>query len=162
MHEVLLIDTSVFCRILRVEHKCTAAEHAATLAELEALIVRPGIITNLLLPAATIYETGNHIAQNGNGTERRKAALRFVKRVQQAFDGQAPWTPTELPGLSQMRGWLAEFPDRATMGVGLGDLSIIKTFEDLCGKTPNARVRIWSLDHHLSSYDRQPTGSLAG
>ena len=61
-----------------------------------------------------------------------------------------------------MSSWLAEFPARAAEGIGLGDLSIIKTYEEQCALHPNARVRIWTYDDHLSGYDRQPTGSLAG
>ena len=48
----------------------------------------------------------------------------------------------------------------ATTGVGLVDLSLIKLWERECRRHPNAYVRIWSLDAHLASYERQPTGSL--
>jgi len=47
----------------------------------------------LFLPLATILETGNHIAQNGNGTQRRKIAVFFVKQVQLALEGKSPFTP---------------------------------------------------------------------
>lgn len=161
MREIYLIDTSVFCRILRVPNMCSNHEHREALAEMVRLTSRAGITTTLLLPMATIYETGNHIAQNGDGNVKRKAALRFTRQVQAAFDGQAPWTPTPLPELREMSTWLAEFPDRAMAGVGLGDLSIIKTFEQQCELNPLSRVRIWSYDADLGGYDRQPTGSLA-
>lgn len=39
---------------------------------------------------ASILETGNHIAQNGNGSIRRTTALRFTKAVRGAFEGEAP------------------------------------------------------------------------
>lgn len=161
MREIHLIDTSVFCRILRVPNKCSDYEHKEALAETIRLTSRRSITTTLLLPMATIYETGNHIAQNGDGNIKRKVALRFIQQVQDAFNGQAPWTPTPLPELRDMCGWLAEFPDRAMGGVGLGDLSIIKTFEQQCELNPLSRVRIWSYDADLGGYDRQPTGSLA-
>jgi hypothetical protein len=38
-----------------------------------------------LLPMATIIETGNHIAHNGNGDVRRQTAERFVKEVKAAL-----------------------------------------------------------------------------
>lgn len=160
MREIYLIDTSVFCRILRVPNMCSDQEHGEALAEMVRITSRPGVATTLLLPVAVIYETGNHIAQNGNGNVRRKAALRFTQQVQAAFDGKAPWTPTPLPDLREMAGWLAEFPDRAMTGVGVGDLSIIKTFEQQCELNPLSRVRIWSYDSDLGGYDRQPTSSL--
>ncbi|RZK87719.1 MAG: hypothetical protein EOO62_38770 [Hymenobacter sp.] len=161
MREIHLIDTSGFCRILRVPNMGSDQEHEAALAELGLLASRVGVTTTFLLPVAAIYETGNHIAQNGDGNVKRKAALRFTKQVQAALDGQAPWTPTPLPDLRDMATWLTEFPDRVATGTGLGDLSIIKLFEQQCELNPLARVRIWSTDEHLSAYDRLPTGSLA-
>lgn len=134
--------------------------YAETLSELERLITQPG--TTLLLPVVTIYETGNHIAQNGSGSQRREVAQRFIKQVLAAFDGRAPWTPTLLQGPNEIAGWLSRFPDCAMRGVGLGDLSIINMFEQQCLLHPNARVRIWSYDADLTGYDRAPTGSLAG
>lgn len=161
MREVYLIDTSVFCRILRVPNMCSDQEHKEALMELARLTNRVGITTTLLLPVAAIYETGNHIAQNGDGNVKRKTALRFAKQVQAALDGRAPWTPTPLPDLRDMAAWLDEFPNLVVTGTGLGDLSIIKLFEQQCELNPLARVRIWSTDEHLSAYDRLPTGSLA-
>jgi hypothetical protein len=156
MREIHLIDTSVFCNIMQIPGMCP--QHKEALTELQALVSRPG--TTLLLPVTTIYETGNHIAQNGSGGQRRQAAQRFVTQVQAAFDGRAPWTPTPLQGPTEMGSWLALFPDYALRGVGLGDLSIIKTFEQQCELNPLSRVRIWSYDSDLGGYDRQPTSSL--
>nr|WP_232023833.1 hypothetical protein [Microcystis viridis] len=36
---------------------------------------------SLFLPMATILETGNHIAQNGDGNQRRTCAEKFVNQV---------------------------------------------------------------------------------
>lgn len=162
MREIHLLDTSVFCCILRVSGLCSEAEHQAALREVAALTSQPGITTTLLLPVATIYETGNHIAQNGDGDARRKAGLRFAKQVAMAFANKAPWTPTPLPSQEQMQEWLPLFPDYAMRNVSLGDLSIIKTFEQQCELNPLARVRICSYDKHLAGYDHRPMGSLAG
>lgn len=134
------------------------AQYIDTIAELQALVKQPG--TTLLLPVTTIYETGNHIAQNGDGNQRRQAAQRFVAQVQAAFDGSAPWAPTPLQGPDEMSTWLSLFPDFAMQGVGLGDMSIIKTFEQVQQQNPNSRVRIWSYDDDLSGYDYRPAGSL--
>ncbi len=157
MREIHLIDTSVFCHIMQIPGKCS--RHKEAMGELRVLVTQPG--TTLLLPVTTIYETGNHIAQNGSGNQRRQVAQRFVEQVQAAFDGRAPWTPTPLQGPAEMGNWLSLFPDYALRGIGLGDLSIIKTFEQQCELNPQARVRIWSYDENdLSGYDRLPTGSL--
>lgn len=157
MREIHLIDTSVFCCILPVPNMCSNQEHRDAVAELKRLASRPG--TSLLLPVATIYETGNHIAHAP--TRRRSIAQKFVEFVRAGFASQPPWTLTPLPDYEQMGTWLAEFPDRAEAQIGLGDLSIIKTYEEQCVLHRYARVRIWSYDTHLSAYDRLPSGSLA-
>lgn len=156
MREIHLIDTSVLCNVMRIPGMCP--QYTAVMTELQQLVAQKG--TTLLLPVATIYETGNHIAQNGSGEQRRRVAQHFAQQVQAAFDGRAPWTPTPLPGPVEMSSWLALFPDYAMRGVGMGDLSIIKTFEQQCQLNPNARVRIWSYDTDLGGYDRLPTGTL--
>ena len=158
VREIHLIDTSIFCRILRVPGLCSVAEHQAALAELGVLLARSEV--TLLLPVAVIYETGNHIAQNGDGDVRRKAALRFAERVKEALNGNAPWTPTPLPELRHMTSWLNDFPTWAVTGSGLGDRSIVWDYEQQRELSPLARVRIWSTDEHLTSYDYRPTSSL--
>lgn len=157
MREIHLIDTSVFCCILKVPKMCSEEQQREARAELKHLTSRAG--TSLLLPVATIYETGNHIAHAPS--RRESVARNFVAFVRAGFDRQPPWTLTPLPNHEEMSSWLATFPEHAEMKMGLGDLSIIHTFHDQCLLNPDARVRIWSIDEHLSSYDRQPTGSLS-
>jgi hypothetical protein len=104
---------------------------------------------------ATIYETGNHIAQNGDGRVRRGIAEIFVNQVKQAFLGKAPWTPTPFDNDKEFSEWLAQFPDQAMRGSGIGDLSIIKVFERQCELHPHRHVFIWSYDEHLKAYNRE-------
>lgn len=137
---------------------CSTEESKQAIAELKVLLARTEI--TLLLPVAVIYETGNHIAQNGDGDVRRKAALRFTEQVTAALNGKAPWTPTPLPELRHMDSWLRDFPNWATTGLGLGDRSIVWDCEQQRELNPLARVRIWSIDAHLSSYDYLPSSSL--
>ncbi len=155
---VCLIDTSVFCELLKVpnmdrRHSEMMGLFAEKLAAQETL----------LLPMTTILETGNHIGQNGDGRQRRQAAERFVEQVRLALQGQSPFTPTPLFSREDLGGWLSEFPDWAMRsdsrgkGSGLGDLSIVKAFERQCLLTPFRRVYIWSLDEQLAHYDRTPS-----
>jgi hypothetical protein len=60
-----------------------------------------------------ILETGNHIAQNGNGHTRRQTATRFCAAVTGAFTGEAPYQPSEFPNSAEILNWLNEFPDFA-------------------------------------------------
>jgi hypothetical protein len=145
---IVLVDTSIFCEILEVPNMCSRVE--PTRAELRQRLERGEL---LLLPLATIIETGNHIAQNGDGRQRRQAAERFAAQVLKALDGISPFRPTSPMDLDAMKTWLGEFPDYTMKGVGLADLSIIKEWERQRDLNQARRVLIWSLDEHLSSYD---------
>lgn len=146
---ICLIDTSVFCNILRVPNR--DQQHQNVMRQLRQYV---NTRVTLLLPLTTIIETGNHIAQQGDGGTRRKVATIFVQQVQAALDGEAPWTPTLLD-LRTLRDYLTEFPDSAMRGMGLGDLAILKELERQCSLHHARRVFIWSLDQHLSIYDRK-------
>lgn len=151
MTAICIVDTSVFCNILGVPNRSQQKDE--TLLELEKLIRRSTI---LLLPMATIYETGNHIAQNGDGRVRRQKAEQFVNQVRDAISGKAPWTPTPLHGAHKMMVWLEDFPDWANRGSGFGDLSIQQVYAEQCLLHQARRVYIWSYDAHLRAYDRPP------
>lgn len=146
---VRILDTSVLCNILRVPNMDQDGERAA--AELRDALRDQDV---LLLPVAVIYETGNHIAQNGDGTRRRTVAQAFAELVRKAFDGEIPFTPTPLQNPEEMREWIAAFPDNAMVGMGFGDLSITRVFEQQCELNQGRRVLIWSYDTHLQGYDR--------
>jgi hypothetical protein len=149
---VCILDTSVFCNLLRVPGRDQRAEGTLrTLADHTAAGV------SLLLPIAVIFETGNHIAHCADGRERRRAAQRFVKQVTGALERRAPYVtaPTGADA-GDMLAWLEEFPDAATRGVGMGDLAILQVFERQCQLNPARRVFIWSYDRHLQGHDRRP------
>lgn len=151
MTAVCLIDSSVFVELLDVPVKAT--RHQQTFA---ALRQRVEARESLFLPMATILETGNHIGQNGDGVARRNCAQRFVQQVTAALEGQSPFKPVSFLEADELRTWLAEFPDHAMCGSGLGDLSIIRDWHRLCAQNRGRRVYIWSLDTHLAAYDRDP------
>ena len=148
---ICLLDTSVFVEILNVPNMNT--RHVVIYDELEQKIQNR---ESLFLPMATILETGNHIAQNGDGTQRRNVADLFAAQVQLALNGESPFTPIAFPKQDALQQWLTAFPDFAMRGQGLGDLSIIHDWERMCAQHPTHRVYIWSLDHHLASHDRRP------
>ncbi|GAX37301.1 hypothetical protein [Nodularia sp. NIES-3585] len=159
MSSICLIDTSVFLEILNVpnynQHRASVLEDFKTYAQSGC---------TFLLPMATILETGNHIAQNGDGTMRRKTALRFVKEVKDAFTGVAPWKPTTFPNTEEILLWIDQFPDLAGKnkapqkqeGTSFGDLSIIREFEKSCHLFSMSEVFIWSLDSDLENYHQMP------
>ncbi|MGV3605641.1 MAG: hypothetical protein ACO1RA_04475 [Planctomycetaceae bacterium] len=150
MKAICIIDTSVFVEFLNVSSM--NSRYGEVTQEVERKIRGN---ESLFLPMATIFETGNHIAQNGDGNQRRKCAERFVKQVSLAIDGKIPFTPINFVEAKDLRNWLEEFPDWAMREEGLGDLSIKRDWERLCEQHPARRVYIWSFDGHLSSFDRQ-------
>jgi hypothetical protein len=155
MSSICLIDTSVFLNFLNVPN-CNQ-DRALVLQEFQIYAESD---CTFLLPMATIIETGNHIAQNGNGTMRRKTALHFVEVVEAGLKGEAPWSLTEFPTTTEILKWIRNFPDRAGQnkapgkyqGTSFGDLSIIEEFNKLCKRFPMREVFIWSLDSDLSGY----------
>lgn len=147
---VHFIDTSVLLEILQVPNK--NSNHEKIMNELQQMVEGKD---TLILPFATIIETGNHIAQNGNGQQKRSCADRFVQCILKTIDGQAPWSYYgEQLTKEDLRGICSQFCDYAMRGEGFGDLSIISAYERYKKETPAiSRIRIWSLDNHLQSYD---------
>jgi len=152
---VVLIDTSVFLNILNVPNRNQQLEKVK--GDFQSYV---DLQCTFILPMATIIETGNHIAQNGDGRVRREVALRFVEAVKGAFEGDAPWRPAEFPSMKEILSWLDTFPEfagknksaRREEGTSFGDLSIIKEFEKACARFPMSEIFIWSLDSDLQNY----------
>ncbi len=151
MRGICLVDTSIFVQIVGVPHM--SDDRPKILNQIGEKIAAS---ESLFLPMATILETGNHIGQNGDGRQRRDCAAQFVKQVELAIDGQSPFTALNFLEAEDMRRWLAEFPNWASGGSGLGDLSIVHDWQRIRTQNQARRVYIWSLDKHLATYD---TGS---
>lgn len=151
MKAVAIVDTSIFCNVLDIPHM--NSERTQVIQELKDLLEEG---TNLLLPMAAVYETGNHIAQLGDGRKRRQFAEVFIEQVKKAIKGEAPWQVMQLPNMEEVGEWLSNFPDSAMRGAGMGDLSIIKEWKKTIRITPNHRIFIWSLDSDLQGYDHIP------
>lgn len=149
---VHFIDTSVLTEILQVPNKYSQSRHEMIMKELNSMIMGKD---TLILPFATIIETGNHIAQNGDGRQKRECAQRFVECITKTVEGQAPWSYYgEQMTKEDLRAMCGQFCDYAMRGEGFGDLSIIRAYQRYKDQTPAiSRIRIWSLDKHLQAYD---------
>lgn len=160
---ICIIDTSIWVAMLNIPYLNDERENI--LKKFEDLSERN---CSFLLPMATIFETGNHIAQNGDGEQRRKVALHFTDLVKQAFEGEAPFTITDFQPKEDILSWLDRFPDSAGQnktptkkeGKSFGDLSIIYEYEELCRKLSTREIFIWSLDGDLSAYHNVPKGCV--
>ncbi len=160
MGDIVLLDTSVYLNILDVTGFNQDREDI--LAEFRCRIENGD---HFLLPMASIWETGNHIAHLPDGNQRRRFAEKLARDVCNALDGESPYQPTYFPGREVFMAWLVEFPGYAqrnksdtktSEGVSLSDLSIIKEWEQTRDRHSMSRVLIWSLDSDLSGYDTGP------
>ncbi len=77
---ICIIDTSIFCNILKVPGK--SQDYSSVMHLMKEKIQRD---ESLLLPMTSIIETGNHIAQNGDGRQRRSCTEKFIKQLQGAI-----------------------------------------------------------------------------
>jgi hypothetical protein len=154
---VCIIDTSIFMSILDVPGRNQYREKVGKDFEEFA-----GNNCTFILPMATIVETGNHIAQQGDGRVRRDTALRFVTAVKASFEEEPPWRTAEFPRTDEIITWIDGFPDMAGQnkkpdkyeGTSFGDFSIIQEFHKACKRFSMTEVFIWSLDQDLRAYHR--------
>jgi len=152
---VVLIDTSVFLNILNVPNRNQQLKKVS-----EDFKNYIDLQCTFILPMATIIETGNHIAQQGDGRMRREVAQRFIQAIKGAFEGDAPWQPAEFPNTREILSWIDDFPElagknksaRKEEGTSFGDLSIIKEFEKACRRFSMSEVFVWSLDVDLQQF----------
>lgn len=151
MSAIRIVDTTVFCNIIGVPNRSQDQDQA-----FDELTTYREQGDSLLLPMAAVYETGNHISQQGDGQERRVAAELFVKQVRKAMNGDSPFGPTKIHDTEEVKEWLTDFPDDAMRGIGIGDRSIIEVWEQQCTLNQARRVVIWTYDDDLDGYDREP------
>lgn len=160
MSGIVLLDTSVYLNVLDVPGYNQG--RADVLDEFRDCITEGDYF---LLPLATVWETGNHIADLGDGQTRRRYAQSLLDDVTKAFNGNVPYSATHFPAREEFLAWLGDFPDMAMRnksvkkqreGISLADLSIIKEWQQNCARHAMSRVRIWSLDSDLAGYDQRP------
>ena len=155
----ILIDTSILLELLNVPYMAKQSEQIW--ASFDKMEKSGGIF---YIPLATIIETGNHIAQNGDGRERRRCAQEFVGFITNVLNSKSPFKYLSFLTKEDLQGWIDEFPEYAMRndskgkGMGIGDLSIIKDMEKLHQQYPTADIIVWSLDGHLDSYNIKGKG----
>lgn len=160
---ICIIDTCIFLNLLDVPGRSQDKESVR-----ESFIEFATLGATFILPMATIIETGNHIAQNGNGDVRRRTAQKFCNAVKDAFGSEPPYRLSEFPNTKEILSWLDKFPDlagqnksssRTSEGTSFGDLSIIEEFNTCLKRFAMSEVFIWSLDSDLEQYRHTPSGS---
>lgn len=157
MSALVLLDTSVYLNVLDVPNY--NQDRNDILDEFEIRFKDNNLF---FLPMATIWETGNHIADLASGAIRYQYGKKLVEDVTKAIRGDVPYRPTHFPTREEFLVWLSEFPvhvqrnksdKKIREGVSLSDLSIIKEWEATRDRHNMSRVLIWSLDSDLAGYD---------
>ena len=126
---VLVIDTSILCVWLSIPgfETCGPDQDRWDKPRVDTFIQRHlAAGATLVLPLASIIETGNHIAQNAGN--RFELAQRLCEILRQAVDGTAPyaafseqsvlWSPEQLRELAD------EWPSLAARALSLADATI--------------------------------------
>lgn len=127
--KVVILDTSILCVWLGIPGKecCGPNSDRWDLPRLKSHLdqaIAAG--ATLVLPLASMIETGNHIAQLSS--RRRDLALALANMMKQAADETTPWAAFtrqqdlwDGAGLKQLAD---EWPGLAIQGVSLGDAAI--------------------------------------
>ena len=148
---VVIVDTSVLLNLLDVpqhnDHRDVVSCQFKEFVEANA---------RLLLPLATVFQTGDHIADLDDGGNRRRYAEVLCKQVEKALNNKAPRALVPPPDENELASWLARFPDCAMREIGLSNHSLKDLWESQRKKLPGMRVRIWSRNQRLAACDWTP------
>jgi hypothetical protein len=155
MRRVVFLDTSVLLNLLAVPRKSSQRDEVVRrFTELR----KPEAEVLLVIPIATVVETGNHLAQLQRD-ERAKPCEKFGELLRAALAGTVPFV---LSGAGWDGNFLSQLiegptPDRrmdvlCQRGVGAGDASILLEVEhyvdrvDVGSATPR---EVWTYDREL-------------
>ncbi|WP_294900346.1 hypothetical protein [uncultured Eubacterium sp.] len=146
---VRFIDTSVMTNMLEIPGRCSDTEKIQK--EFKQAVEANEV---LILPIATIIETGNHIAHIADSNARRSIAGKFGEYLRKTAEGEAPWQlygiEIDKEGLLYLANHIEE---NASYKIGIGDMSIIHAYEQYRDTVPGiGRIMIWSTDTHLQGY----------
>ncbi|ABA22161.1 hypothetical protein Ava_2546 [Trichormus variabilis ATCC 29413] len=132
MRKVLLIDTSLLCVWLKVPGKETAGNNKWNFELVNQKIQEESAkSTTLVLPLATIIETGNHIAQAKTNDSAAKliTARQFANIITYAADETSPWAAFReqivLWEADELKKLAEQFPNQAVEKTSMGDASIV-------------------------------------
>lgn len=161
---IYVIDTSVLCIWLGIPNrdKCVAdGENWDSIAVRNRLesIEKSG--ENIVVPIASIIETGNHVAHIGGGRIYEYARkfgdlLSFIAQSDNPwmfFSQEELWEPKALEDIA--RSW----PEYAKSKMSLGDYSIKSVVEFLKRAFPTRKVEILTCDSALKAFQDVPISS---
>lgn len=155
MKKVIIIDTSMLCVWLKVDKMdtCGNDDDKWDFDRIDRLIqAEKKKNTTLVLPLATIIETGNHIAQAAN--KRYETAQALAELIIAAADGTTPWAVfTEQSVLwesEELKKLAQAWPSEAAKQLSIGDATIGKVAKYY--KEMGLQVDILTGDRGLNEY----------
>jgi predicted nucleic acid-binding protein len=144
---IWIIDTTIFLNILDIPG--SNSDRATVLSEFKERIKAEDLF---FLPFIVLVETGNPIAKL-SGNLKYEKAKDFVDQIKSALNGVSPFTALKFPDKEELLQWIDDFPAKSSQGIGFGDYSIIRDWQEQCVLFPGWSVRIWSLDEGLQGYE---------
>ena len=163
MRKALILDTSILCVYLQVPGKetCGPSDSLWDGARVRTLIdqaVEQG--ASLVLPLATVIETGNHIAQARG--ERFEKAQALVALIEQAADARSPWlalgTEAEQWAGASLKEIVRSWPADAARRLSMGDTLIARV--GALYATLGFHVELLTADCQLKSLEPSPPASV--
>lgn len=137
MARYLIIDTSILCVYLQVPGHTTCGKKGNewTFERVsEKIETAKRKNTTLILPIATLIETGNHISQI-KGYDIKPYANAFADLIRDSVNNVSPWdafsVQSELWTPEELLRYAEEWPQQASDRISLGDASIIRVAEYL-------------------------------
>ena len=152
--KILVLDTSVLCCLFDVSGKetCGPMGNRWDKSRISRLLSDEQNAT-VVLPLATIIETGNHIAQAAS--RRFEAATEFCEKLKNVADGIIPWAAfseqAELWSPDNLKRIAESWPCEAASGLSIGDTTI-KDVAEYYAKS-GILVEIITGDEGLKAYE---------
>ena len=145
--KLVLIDTSIMLEILGVPKKINDPNIKK---HFNAMLTSDDYI--LILPLATILETGNHIShiKSNDKNLRFIIANEFINKVKMALEGTKPFKALEWEA-KEIGEWIDVFPMEASKKISFGDCSIKAQFKKICTQFSGLPIKIWSKDDDLKN-----------
>ena len=153
---VLIIDTSILCVWLKIPgmDRCGKDEDPWDFERVDREIkAHIDCKFTLVLPLASIIETGNHIAHAPHN--RRERASDLAEMMRKAADEKSPWAAFrdqhELWSPENLNKLADEWPDLAAQKLAIGDATIKQVAEFY--SRMGFEVKLLTGDEQLATYE---------
>lgn len=162
MAKILIIDTSIMCVWLRVPGMETTGKNNEYTYDIVAQHIEEerGKGTKLVLPVATIIETGNHIAHaNGN---KEQSIKELSSMIISSAKGETPWIAIDMQHTLWNVDNLSVLVEKWKKTVisekqSIGDAAIVQIAQQFA---PTCEVEIFTGDGGLKNYEYKIKGQV--